>query len=575
MKRSFAALALASLGLAACADDTPTEVATTPAAKAPSDPSSYVAPYMPGRVIVRFAAGAVPRGPLTQRMGGVQRMVEEHGAEAEREMLLPRAYVLNVEPGTEAEVAAALSEEEGVEFAEPDFMITLIPCETGDCADPTDFFLARKWDLHNTGTVTLAGAAPVATGLADADMDWIEAYDALGPAPAGTARIGIVDSGIRDTHQEMAGRVVAARNFATGYPATLIEDRDGHGTHVAGIAAARGVSASGVAYGEGIQLINAKACERYLFADGVVRTSCPTSSSSEAIVWATDQGANVINLSLGGNPTAAAGSALQQAALAYARSKNVLPFCATGNDNYFQIAFPARFPECIAVGATNWGDARASYSNYGPGTEIAAPGGDGGAGFPLGLILSLSNSSDVTYSYKSGTSMATPQVVGLAALLFSQGVGDDEAVLARIKETADDLGTPGADNVFGAGRVNVCRALNPAQLSVTMPGAFNRKSNGIFTVVIHNVPGFDPSKLDEAVLRLSDGSAGGAGVALKGGDYRSALVDVDGDGDLDLQVQFNRPQMAQAVASGATQLVIRGNVGCRRVEGSQAVNVTH
>jgi subtilisin family serine protease len=573
MKRTFATLALASLGLAACVDDSPTEV-STPAVEIPASPSSYVAEYLPGRVIVRFStANLNVRSPQAQRMGSVQRMVAEHGARPLSEMLLPRTYVLSVEPGTEAQVAAALNEEEGVEFAEPDFLINVIPCETGDCADPTDFFLARKWDLHNTGSVTLAGAAPVATGAADADMDWVEAYDALGASPSGTARIAIIDTGIRGSHVELAGRVVAARNFATGYPATLIEDRDGHGTHVAGIAAAGGVSASGVAYGPGIQLINAKSCERYLFADGIVRTSCPVSSTADAIVWATDQGANVINLSLGGSPLATAGSALQQAALQYARSKDVLPFCATGNDNYFQIAFPARFPECIAVGATNWGDTRASYSNYGAGTEIAAPGGDGGAGFPLGLILSLSNTADNLYSYKAGTSMATPQVVGLAALLFSQGVGSDEDVLARIKATADDLGTPGTDEMFGAGRINVCRALNPAQLTVTMPGAFNRTSNGVFTVVIHNVPGFNPARLDEADLRLSDGSAGGAGVALKGDAYRSALVDADGDGDLDLQVQFNRPEMAAAVQSGATQLVIRGNVGCRRVEGSQAVNV--
>jgi thermitase len=574
MKRSFAAVALTTLALGACTDlDTPTTILEEEK-EAPKGPvSSYVAPYLPGRVIVRFKAGADnARNPMSQREGQVRRMVEGLGARPAGAMLLPRAWVLNVTPGTEADVAARLSQEEGVEFAEPDFMINLIPCETGDCADPEDFFLFRKWDLHNTGTITL-GSAATATGAVDADMDWIEAYDALGPAPTGTARIAIIDSGIRASHQELAGRVVAARNFATGYPATLVEDRDSHGTHVAGIAAARGVSASGVAYGPGIQLINAKACERYLFPDGAVRTSCPTSSTADAIVWATDQGANVINLSLGGNPAATAGSALQQAALRYARSKDVLPFCATGNDNYFQIAFPARFPECFAVGATNWSDARASYSNYGTGVDISAPGGDGGAGFPLNLILSLSNSSDVTYSYKSGTSMATPQVAGLAALLFSQGVGDDEAVLARMQETADDLGTPGADNMFGAGRINVCRALDPAQLTVTMPGAFNRGSQGVFTVVIRNVPGFDPSKLDEADLTLSDGSAGGARVALKHGDYRSALVDVDADGDLDLQVQFNRTEMASAVASGSTRLVIRGNVGCRRVQGSQAVNV--
>lgn len=575
MKRSLAALALASLGLAACVDTNPTEVASLPVVKAPQNPSSYVAPYLPGRVIVRFTSNALPsRGPLTQRTGEVRRMVAEHGADVESAMLLPRTFVLSVEPGTEAEVAARLSEEEGVEFAEPDFMITIIPCETGDCADPADFFLPRKWDLHNTGSITLAGVT-TPTGAADADMDWVEAYDALGATPAGTAKIAIVDTGIRDTHKELAGRVVAAQNFATGYPATLIEDRDGHGTHVAGIAAAAGVSASGVAYGPGIKLINAKACERYLFPDGIVRTSCPTSSTSNAIVWATDQGANVINLSLGGAPTATSGSATQQAALAYARSKDVLPFCATGNDNYFQIAFPARFPECIGVGATNWGDTRASYSNYGPGTEIAAPGGAGGAGFPLGLILSLSNTADDLYSYKSGTSMATPQVVGLAALLFSQGVGDDEAVLARIKGTADDIGTPGEDAQFGAGRINVCRALDPAQVTVTMPGAFNRKSNGIFTVVIHNAGRFNPASLDEANISLGDDANGGAGVALKGDAYRSALVDADADGDLDLQVQFNRPELAQHVASGADRLYVSGNVGCRRIEGSQAVNVNN
>lgn len=577
MKRSFAAVALASLVLGACSDmDTPTTILEEEKEPPKNPTSTYVAPYLPGRVIVRFKSGADNvRNPLTQRQGQVRRMVDGMGVRTTAAMLLPRAWVLNVAPGTEAEVAARLNGQEGVEFAEPDYMIALIPCETGDCADPQDQFLVRKWDLHNTGSINLAGVVTV-SGAADADMDWVEAYDALGPAPAGTARIAIIDSGIRASHQELSGRVVAARNFATGYPAELIEDRDSHGTHVAGIAAARGVAASGVAYGPGIQLINAKACERYLFPDGVVRTSCPTSSTADAIVWATDQGANVLNLSLGGNPTATSGSALQQAALQYARSKDVLPFCATGNDNYFQIAFPARFPECFAVGATTWSDTRASYSNYGPGVDIAAPGGDGGTGFPLNLILSVSSSADNTYSYKSGTSMATPQVAGLAALLFSQGVGDDEAVLARILETADDLGAPGADDTFGAGRINVCRALNPAQLTVAMPGQFNRNGNGYYTVAVYNVPGFDPSKLDEANITLS-GTRGAAGgnVDLKGGNYRAELKDLDGDGDLDLELKFRRPDVAPSVRSGQDVLTLSGNVGCRRVAATQSVRVNH
>jgi len=577
MKRRIAVLSLATLSLAACVDDTPTAVAPQPADR--EQPSSYVAPFLPGRVIVRFASGRVnDRGPLSARSGEVRRMVEGHGARPERPMLLPRTWVLSVEPGTEEEVVRALNETPGVDWAEQDFLMPLIPCETGECADPEDFFLARKWDLHNTGSITLSGVT-TPTGAVDADMDWIEAHDALGPAPAGTATIAIIDTGIRDTHLELAGRVVAAQNFASGYPATLIEDRDGHGTHVAGIAAAAGVSASGVAYGPGIRLINAKACELYLFPDGIVRTSCAVSSTADAIVYATDQGADVINLSLGGAPDATSGSAAQQAALQYARANDVLPFCATGNESYFQIAFPARFPECVAVSATNWADERASYSNYGPDTEISAPGGDGGDGFPLGLILSLSADADNLYTYMAGTSMATPQVVGLAALLFSQGVGDDDAVLARIKSTADDLGTPGDDEVFGAGRINVCRALNPANVRLLMSPLFSKRLRGLFPVVLYSDASqggtaFDPEKLDEADLTLSDGSGTPAHVILThGSHYLSALVDVDRDGDKDLVVAFDTRGMGVSANSGTIPFYVRGNVGCRRVEGRQNVRI--
>ena len=169
--------------------------------------------------------------------------------------------------------------------------------------------------------------------------------------------------------------------------------------------------------------------------------------------------------------------------------------------------------------------------------------------------------------------MASPHAAGLAALLFATGTTDAEAVLARMQETVDDLGPAGYDPEFGHGRVNVCRALDPAQLTLSMPGSFNRTSDGVLTVVIHAEPRFEPARLDEAVLRLGDGTAPGAEVAIRNDEYRSALVDVDGDGDLDLVVKFSRPELATNVASGSTELVLRGNVGCRRVEGRQDVNV--
>ena len=155
----------------------------------------------------------------------------------------------------------------------------------------------------------------------------------------------------------------------------------------------------------------------------------------------------MLNLSLGGPATATMGSAAQQAALQYARANNVLPICAAGNDNFGAVSFPSRFPECVSVAATNWDDARASYSNYAAEVRLAAPGGDGN---PARTPFSL---------WKAGTSMAAPQVAGLAAMLYASGVTDDDEVLARLERTADDLGAPGRDPEFGFGRINAYRAL--------------------------------------------------------------------------------------------------------------------
>ena len=455
--RRLSVLTLGAAGLAACGDQAVTDPARIPpSGRVPrasvADVGVIDLPVVEGRVIARFRSGADVGGEAAQ-----------HGASVDRALILSRTFALDVPVGQEADIARALAADVSVEFAEPDYLMAVEPCGLGLCDRPTDPFVGFKWDLNNNGTIksSLDSLLQV-TGTPDADIDWLEMFTALGPDFGGSATIGILDSGIRETHQDLAGRVVAARNFATGYPADLIEDRDGHGTHVSGIAAARANNArgvAGVAYAPNIKLINAKVCERYRFPDDSIRTACPTASSAEAIVWATDNGANVLNLSLGGPARATVGSAAQQAALQYARANNVLPFCAAGNENFNAVSFPGRFPECVPVAATNWDDARASYSNYAAEVRLAAPGGDGNPSrTPYSLILSADTVVN-GYLWKAGTSMATPQVAGLAAMLYASGMTDDDEVLARLERTADDLGAAGRDPEFGFGRINAYRAV--------------------------------------------------------------------------------------------------------------------
>ncbi len=573
------AAAAGMLVLAACSDDSPTEMA-----RLPQDPRSIVRlsvgtddilPYVSGQIIVQFAAGT--------SQAAVEQIVAAQGATVMEQMLLPDTWLIAVPAGQEKEVVAGLGSAARVDFAEPDYLNAIVPCETGSCNTPNDGFFGYKWDLHNKGSITnSSGTVLSSSGVVDADIDWLEAFQYLGSGFAGSATIAIVDTGIQNNHQDLVGRVILERNFATGYPDTLVSDRDGHGSHVAGIAAARGnngLGVSGVAYGANIKLINAKGCDLYLFPGNVVQTSCPNSSTANAIVWATDNGANVINLSLGGAPNATVGSAAQQAALQYARAHNVLPFCSTGNDNFPGIGFPARFPECVAVGATDWNDTRASYSNYSPDIELSAPGGDGES-LPNGYSLILSVDGDATevvtnsYAWLAGTSMATPQVTGLAALLIANGMTNVDSVLARLKNTADDLGTPGFDNEFGFGKINVYQAVTGWRLATmdVQPATISLASSPAVNVVLYSKQDFDAAAINVANTRLVvDGSGSGVPVAMRGTAYQTTVKDYNGDGRADRLLTFTTASLkAAGLSTSTSSLVLQDKISASKWEARDA-----
>lgn len=173
---------------------------------------------------------------------------------------------------------------------------------------------------------------------------------------------------------------------------------------------------------------------------------------TKGIVYAADHGAKVINLSLGGY----ASSSYLQDAVSYAWSKGAVVVAAGGNGNSDEPFYPAACTDAIAVSATDRGDARASFSNYGPYISVAAPG--------VGIYSTYWSKGSTFYASMSGTSTATAHVSGVAALLFSQdGTRTNAAVRELIEGEADDLSDPGWDRYYRHGRVNAYRALKAAE----------------------------------------------------------------------------------------------------------------
>jgi subtilisin family serine protease len=217
-------------------------------------------------------------------------------------------------------------------------------------------------------------------------------------------------------------------------------DDNGHGTHVAGIIGASVNNRQGIA---GINWHS-----RVIPIKALDATGAGTSFSvADGIIEATDRGAKVINMSLGNYAT----SAFLREAVQYAYRHDVVLVAATGNDSS-QPGYPAAYPEVLAVAATTKRLARASFSNYGSYVDVAAPGD---------LIASTYMGGQ--YAALSGTSMATPHVAALAALIRSANPALRNTDVMRIlTSTARDLGVRGRDDLFGYGIINVNAAVRQA-----------------------------------------------------------------------------------------------------------------
>ena len=270
-------------------------------------------------------------------------------------------------------------------------------------------------------------------------------------------KVAVIDSGVRGDHQDLAGTVLPGIDFVSpggnGW-----NDRNGHGTHVAGIIAAAANNGVGVAGGAPrVKILPV----RVLAADG----SGSSENVARGIVWAVDHGARVINLSLGG-PDPSPGT---EVAIEYANSRGVIVLAAAGNgaQQGNRPSYPAAFPETVAVGAVDSNLSRAYFSNFGSYLDIAAPGMH---------VLSTYGLGRNAYAYMNGTSMATPYASATAALVVAVNPAlSANGIRTAIQHTAIDLGPPGPDVDFGSGLINPHAAVLQA---LPKPAGFGTQGHG-------------------------------------------------------------------------------------------------
>jgi subtilisin family serine protease len=254
--------------------------------------------------------------------------------------------------------------------------------------------------------------------------------------------VAVVDTGINYYHPDLIDNYAPlGYNWVDGNNDPM--DDSGHGTHVAGIIAASLNNRIGIAGLAQVRLMAEKALD--------VEGTGYASDLADAIIHATEQGAEIINMSWGDTVS----SAVLHDAITYAYDSGVLLVAAAGNDNSSTKLYPAAYSEVISVAATDQNDAKASFSNWGGWIELSAPGVNVYSTFLAG------------YQYESGTSMAAPHVSGVAALVWSRFPNATrDWVRDRLHSSTDDLGGAGFDVYFGYGRVNAERALTINDVAV-------------------------------------------------------------------------------------------------------------
>ncbi len=372
-----------------------------------TDTIDLSAPAAPGEFLIKFKPGTPnkDRHAVVQAHGG---HVFDRIAGLDVEAAQFPALTGNAHPHAAEALVTALQHNPNVEYVEPNYIYTAT-------YTPNDPRLSLQYAWRN-----------------------IQAYSSWNITRGSSSRvIAIVDSGIQRNHPDLDAKIIGGYDWVQ--KDTSPDDVDGHGTHVAGTAAAETNNTTGVAG----TCPNCRLMPVRVLGDNGTGT---VANVANGIIFAADNGAKVINLSIEGS-----GSSTLQMAVDYAWNQGAFLACAAGNDGTSSTtsAFPGAYANCFAVASTDNADTRASTSNYGTWVEAAAPG-----------VSIYSTVLGSTYGYDSGTSMATPHVAGLAGLLSSQGLTNTQ-IKQRMCNTADKIS--GTGTLWTCGRINALRAVMVGQ----------------------------------------------------------------------------------------------------------------
>lgn len=409
-------------------------------------------PYSSGELLVQFQPGAAA-APVTESLTAA-------GGRYVRTLYGSDVQLWEVPAGEELALVEMLGNESAVAFAEPNYSYSALD------TTPNDPRFSEQW----------------AHQIVNSEAGWD-----ISTGSAGII-IAIIDTGVDLGHPDLASKLVSGYDFVGSDPTP--SDLNGHGTHVAGIAGAatnNGVGVAGVDWQARIMPI------RVLDADG----SGYSTDIVEGINWAAANGADILNMSLGGTGSSSA----MQNAVSSAHANGILVIAAMGNyrDQGNPTIYPAAYPNVLAVSATAPDDTYAFYSQYGSYNDVAAPGGEMSYLHDPDGILSTMPTYGVTlnsdgfsqnYDHLLGTSMATPMVAGLAGLILSKAPSmSPDQVQGLIEDTAVDLGAPGWDPDYGHGRINVAAAMQQVAVpdAPTLNPITNLDGDGNYTVSWNSV----------------------------------------------------------------------------------------